>query len=71
MIRLWSSFGNALNECFRGLPLDLPCCFVVANLESGGKCAGQSDDHEDEADGQESNWSGFEVRDEDGDASGA
>jgi len=71
LIRDGSSFGNPLYERFRRLALYLPCCLVVTDLEPSRKRPGQSDDHEDETNCQESNRPSFEVCDEDGQAAGA
>jgi hypothetical protein len=53
------------------LPLDLPLCLVIADPESGRESTAECDDHEDETDSQETDWSGLEMGDEDGDSTGA
>jgi hypothetical protein len=59
---------DSFNERFHGLALYLPCSLVVADLEPSRKRPGESDDHENQAHGQESHRAGFEMRNEDSDA---
>jgi hypothetical protein len=64
-----NDLANPLDERLDCLALDLPCRLVVTDLEPRRECAGQSDDHEDETHGQQSNRPGLEVGDEDGEGS--
>ena len=71
MIRDRNVFGNSLNKCLDSLPLHLPRCLVVPDLEPSGQRPAESDDHEDETNGKEPYRTGLEVSLEDSYATGA